>query len=226
MPHTMAHISRRAYQNRQRSCKAAQAATSGRQTRAQSHTPTAAQREHRGPGTAAPTSARPSRTTTAAAAAKAVEHAPLQLPVVLERGEGELSLRTRNGANHAQHDSTHDLGGRLGRDLNGAAALVIESTRQRRLTHHEQHAVMHGAHLVQEVVQTLRYILWTRVQRDALCQHCINWPSGSAGYWWRRIRGGAAENGSAGSGGGLRAPQSTELSTVLVGPEAERTCLR
>ena len=84
----------------------------------------------------------------------------MQHLVVLERGEGELSLRTRNGANHAQHNSTHDLGGSLGRELNGAAPLVIESTRQRRLAHHEQHAVVHGAHIVATLVPRHWEHLW------------------------------------------------------------------
>ena len=71
-----------------------------------------------------------------------------------------LSLRTRNGANHAQHNITHDLGGSLGRELNGAAPLVIESTRQRRLAHHEQHAVVHGSHIVATLVPRHWEHLW------------------------------------------------------------------
>ena len=71
-----------------------------------------------------------------------------------------LSLRTRNGANHAQHNITHDLGGSLGRELNGAAPLVIKSTRQRRLAHHEQHAMVHGAHIVATLVPRHWEHLW------------------------------------------------------------------
>jgi len=42
---------------------------------------------------------------------------------------------------------------------------MIESTRQRRIAHHDQHAVMHGAHIVLEVVEALQYILRTKVQQ-------------------------------------------------------------
>ena len=75
---------------------------------------------------------------------------------------------------HAQHGQQGSLGAGPRRDSNGAAPLVIKSTRQRRLAHHEQHAVMHGAHLVLEAIRHVPYLLRTRVWYNALCQYKNN----------------------------------------------------
>ena len=63
---------------------------------------------------AASHSMRPSQTMTSPAQTPIKGPAPLQLQVVLERGSGELSLWTRNGAKHAQHGSHGDLGATSG----------------------------------------------------------------------------------------------------------------
>ena len=165
MTHTIARISARTHPNRSRSCRATQDITSGCIGRAWQHTTNKRRFHAHVPANAAHKQARPSPDPADRASAALRQLGPLQLLVVLERGEGELSLRTSNGANHAQHDSTHDLGGSLGRELNGAAPLMIESTRQRRIAHHDQHAVMHGAHIVLEVVEALQHILRTKVQQ-------------------------------------------------------------
>ena len=105
-----------------------------------------------GPGTAAPESTRPSQPKTGPAQTHISGLGPVQLQVVLERGEGELSLRTSDGANHAQHGQQSKLGANPGRDSNGAAPLVIKTTRRRRLARHEQQVAEAGPHHVQEVV--------------------------------------------------------------------------
>ena len=70
------------------------------------------------------------RPTNSPAQAQISGPAPLQLQVVLVRGEGELSLRTSNGANHAQRDQQIILGTNPGRDSNGVALLVNMVSRQ------------------------------------------------------------------------------------------------
>ena len=91
---------------------------------------------------------------------------------------------------------------------------IHESSITQVVADYEQHAVMHGAHLVQEVIQALRYILWTRVQRDAPCQCKNNWPSGSASCFLRHVRTSATGNGAACSAECLRAPVGTALCSV------------
>ena len=79
--------------------------------------------------------------------------------------------------------------------------MVIKASRRHRLAHRKQHAVMSGAHLVLEVVQALEYILWTRVQRNALCQCKRNWPHGVASSFRRHICVSAARSRAVGTGG-------------------------
>ena len=80
----------------------------------------------------------------------------MQLQVVLVRGEGELSLRTSNGANHAQRDQQIILGTNPGRDLNGVAPLINMMSRKRRLEGQHLLAEEVGAHLAEEAVQTIK----------------------------------------------------------------------
>ena len=124
------------------------------------HSPT----QQCGPGTAAPESTRPSQPTTGPVQTQISGPTPLQLQVVLERGEGELSLRTSNGANHAQCGQQSKLGANPGRDSNGAAPLVIMTSRQRRLYGHDRHAVVLGPHLEEEAVPAVLSLLRTRVE--------------------------------------------------------------
>ena len=112
--------------------------------------------QQRGPGTAAPKSTRPSQPTNSPAQAQISGPAPLQLQVVLVRGEGELSLRTSNGANHAQRDQQIILGTNPGRDSNGVAPLVNMVSRQRRLEGQHLLAEEVGAHLAEEAIQTIK----------------------------------------------------------------------
>ena len=96
------------------------------------------------------------RPTNSPAQAQISGPAPLQLQVVLVRGEGELSLRTSNGANHAQRDQQIILGTNPGRDSNGMAFLVNMVSRQRRLEGQHLLAEEVGAHLAEEAIQTIK----------------------------------------------------------------------
>ena len=156
MPHIRVRISIGTYPNRQGACKTAKRFASGRIGRARQRTTHHSPTQHCGPGTAASGRTRPSQTATGPAQIAIGGPAPLQLQVVLERGEGELSLRTSNGANHAQRGQQSRLGADPGRYSNGAAPLVIVASRQRRLA--GQHLLTEevGAHLAEEAVQTVK----------------------------------------------------------------------
>ena len=106
MTHTIARISARTHPNRSRSCRATQDITSGCIGRAWQHTTNKRRFHTHVPTNAAHKQARPSPDPADRASAALRQLGPLQLLVVIQRGEGELSLRTSNGANHAQHDST------------------------------------------------------------------------------------------------------------------------
>ena len=110
MTHTIARISARTHPNRSRSCRATQDITSGCIGRAWQHTctrQTNGASTHMSPQMKRTSKRGPPQIDPADRASAALRQlGPLQLLVVLERGKGELSLRTSNGANHAQHDST------------------------------------------------------------------------------------------------------------------------
>ena len=166
VPHTIVRISARTHPNHQKPCTGTQGVASGCIRRAlQRTTCTHTTRAH-GPIAAALRRARPAPHAAGLPRVIAYVRAPVALRVELERGELELSLRTRHSANAHQPWHSCDLGASFRESSNEAAPLVIKASQRRLLGRHERHAMVLGPQLAVLVVRALENVLRVRVWRD------------------------------------------------------------